>query len=98
MKGYAIVNGKCVSFVLSRGLAAAHKRNAGRSMSASEAIMHVEGRRREEKIVGRGTLNVEREKAPAGTLSTSTSNLQPSTTLPSPSTFNILPSTVSSLQ
>jgi len=46
MKGYAIVNGKCVSFVLSRGLAAAHKRNAGRSISASEAIMNVEGRRR----------------------------------------------------
>jgi len=46
MKGYAIVNGKWVSFVLSSGLAAAHKRNAGRSMSASEAIMQVEGRRR----------------------------------------------------
>ena len=46
MKGYAIVNGKCVSFVLSRGLAAAHKRNAGRSISALEAILNVEERRR----------------------------------------------------
>jgi len=46
MKGYAIVNGKCVSFVLSRGLAAAQKRNVGRSISASEAIMSVEERRR----------------------------------------------------
>ena len=46
MKGYAIVNGKCVAFVLSRGLAAAHKRHAGQSMSASEAIMNVEERRR----------------------------------------------------
>jgi hypothetical protein len=46
MKGYAIVNGKRISFVLSRGLAAAHKRNAGQSMSASEVIMSVEERRR----------------------------------------------------
>ncbi len=46
MKGYAIVNGKCVSFVLSKGLAMAHKRNAGRSISALEAILNVEGRRR----------------------------------------------------
>jgi len=50
MKGYAIVNGRCVSFVLSRGLAAAHKRNAGRSMSASESIMIVEGRRRDRSL------------------------------------------------
>jgi hypothetical protein len=46
MKAQAIVNGRCVSFVLSRGLAAAHKRNAGRPMSAPEAIMNVEARRR----------------------------------------------------
>jgi len=46
MKGYAIINGRSVSFVLSRGLAAAHKRNAGQSVSASEAIMIVEDRRR----------------------------------------------------
>jgi hypothetical protein len=46
MKGYAIVNGKSVSFALSRGLAAAHRCNAGRSMSASESIMNVEGLRR----------------------------------------------------
>jgi len=46
MKGYAIVNGKNVSFVLSRGLAEAHRRNAGQSISASEAVLIVEGRRR----------------------------------------------------
>lgn len=46
MKGYAIVNGRRVSFVLTRGLAAAHRRNSGQSMSASEAIMNVEERRR----------------------------------------------------
>jgi hypothetical protein len=46
MKGYAIVNGKSVSFVLSRGLASAHRRNASQSISAAEAIMIVEDRRR----------------------------------------------------
>jgi len=46
MKGYAIVNGKKVSFVLSRGLAEAHRRNAGNVLSAVEAIQVVEERRR----------------------------------------------------
>jgi hypothetical protein len=46
MKGYAIVNGRSVSFVLSRGLAAAHRRNVGQSISPLDAIMIVEERRR----------------------------------------------------
>jgi hypothetical protein len=45
MKGYAIVNGRSVSFALSRGLAAAHKRNAGRSISSAEAVLNVEEHR-----------------------------------------------------
>jgi len=46
MKGYAIVHGRKISFELSKGLAAAHRRNARQSLSAAEAITKVEERRR----------------------------------------------------
>jgi hypothetical protein len=52
MKATAIVNGKVVSFRLSRGLAAAHRRNSGQSLSATQAVDLVERlrRRRTEKL------------------------------------------------
>lgn len=46
MKGYAIVHGRKISFELSKGLAAAHRRNARQALSAAEAITKVEERRR----------------------------------------------------
>ena len=47
MKATAIVEGKVVSFELSRGLAAAHRRNKGRVMSEAEAINFIESKREE---------------------------------------------------
>ena len=47
MKASAIVDGKVVTFELSRGLAAAHRRNKGRAITAAEAIFAVEAKRRD---------------------------------------------------
>jgi hypothetical protein len=46
MHATAIVRGKLVQFRLSPGLARAHKRNAGKTMSDQEAIAFVESKRR----------------------------------------------------
>jgi hypothetical protein len=46
MKATAVVRGKVVSFELSRGLALAHRRNAGRTLSDEEAIRFVEAKRK----------------------------------------------------
>ena len=42
MKATAIVNGRVVTFSLSRGLAAAQRRNGGRTLTAAQAIASVE--------------------------------------------------------
>jgi hypothetical protein len=47
MKSTAIVNGRVISFDLSPGLAAAHRRNRNRRMTPQQAVMFVENRRRE---------------------------------------------------
>lgn len=47
MEAKAIVNGKIVSFSLSRGLAAAHRKNKGRCMSDDQAVEYVELKRRQ---------------------------------------------------
>ena len=41
MKATAIVNGRVVTFSLSRGLAAAQRRNSGRTLTAAQAIAFV---------------------------------------------------------
>lgn len=46
MRATAIVNGKLVSFPLSRGLAASHRRNRGLSMTPVQAVEFVESKRR----------------------------------------------------
>jgi hypothetical protein len=46
MRATAIVNGKLVSFPLSKGLAASHRRNRGLSMTPAQAVQFVETKRR----------------------------------------------------
>ena len=46
MKATAIVNGKIVSYRLTKGLATAHRHNHGESMSDAEAVAFVEAKRR----------------------------------------------------
>lgn len=45
MKTTAIVRGKVISFDLSPGMAAAHRRNKGKCMGEVEAIEYVESKR-----------------------------------------------------
>jgi len=47
VKARAIVNGRVVQFSLSRGLAAAHRHNRGRTMTAAQAVAFVETKRKE---------------------------------------------------
>jgi len=47
MKASAIVGGKVVTFDLSRGLAAAHRPNKGRTVTAAQAVAAVEATRRD---------------------------------------------------
>jgi hypothetical protein len=47
MKATAIVKGKVVTFQLSPGLAAAHRRNRGKSLDEAGAIEFVEKKRRQ---------------------------------------------------
>ena len=47
MFGTAIVRGKVIRFRLPAALAAAQKRNAGKSMTDEEAVAFVEAKRRE---------------------------------------------------
>jgi hypothetical protein len=50
MYGTAIVRGKVLRFRLPPALAAAHKRNAGKSVTETQAIAFVEGKRRETSL------------------------------------------------
>lgn len=47
MTGTAVVRGKVVRFRLSPGLARAHQKNRGKTMTAAQAVAFVEEKRRQ---------------------------------------------------